>query len=482
MSKHSSTDECPGIAAARRRRSVVATMIATCMLFGLDHSMTSVALPSIRDSLSLRNEELSWVVSTYVIAFMVISPAVRWLCCRFGRRAVFGTSLAILAAADALCASATSFHMMIALRLVQGATMGVVFPLTFSNLLDEYEPDQHPRIIALWTTASWIGPVIGTILAGILVYRYEWPGVFAFHAAICAVLWAGSVKWMRRVEHRPNEKLDVVGLSTIALAVFALQLMLVRGLADIGKLFSGVLPCVFVASGLVFALNLRRGHDSIVNPGLFCDRNFSYSSILLLLLGFEIFAVNFVIPLVLADVFGADPFQISLLSAPRLIGTAFGAALAGKLNRQLGSENLAVGSFALISIGSALMLSIVSPTEPVTLMLVAGALYGVGVGIASTTLGIIAFATLPPEWRDEGAALRQLLRMIGGTLGISLMAAIANVPASGGANNYFSVFVLTTALAFLALTIVTLRRIRAWDRRDVSGTTSAATSMKRGRR
>src|SRR6185369_17763991 len=102
-----------------------ATMVMTCTLFGIDQSMISVALPTIRDSLSLQNDQLSWIASSYVIAFMAISPGVRWLCFRFGRREVFCASLAIMAAANVFCVSITSIQILVALRIVQGATMGV---------------------------------------------------------------------------------------------------------------------------------------------------------------------------------------------------------------------------------------------------------------------------------------------------------------------------------------------------------------------
>jgi DHA2 family multidrug resistance protein len=438
-------------------------MIMTCMLFGIDQSMISVALPSIRDGFSLRNEQLSWIASSYVIAFMAISPGVRWLCFRFGRRAVFSASLAIMAAADALCVMTTSIEMLVALRIVQGATMGVVFPLTFSNMLDEYPNDRHPQTIALWTTAGWMGPIVGTVLAGILIYRHGWPSIFVFQAALCAILVAGSLKWTRRREQQSNQKLDIVGLIAIVLAIVAFQLLLIRGLDNIGTASSEILLGLFVVCGVIFGWNLRRCAHSIVNPKLFTDRNFSFSMTMILLLGFEIFALAFIVPLVLADVLKADAFQISMLTLPRLIGTVFGAAMAGRLNKALGSESLVAASFVLIGIGSLLMLVVVGTADPVSVV-VAGTIYGLGVGVASTALGIIAFATLPVEWRDEGGALRQLLRIVGGTFGISIIVAITNHPESIGASNYFGGFIATAIVGFLAVAIVLLRLRGPWDR------------------
>jgi DHA2 family multidrug resistance protein len=457
--------------AARRRRSITATMIMTCMLFGIDQSMISVALPSIRDTLLLRNEQLSWIASSYVIAFMAISPAVRWLCFRFGRREVFSASLAIMAAADALCVWTASIEMLVALRIVQGATMGVVFPLTFSNLLDEYPGDKHPQTIALWTTAGWMGPIVGTALAGILIHRYGWPSIFVFQAAVCAILVAGSLKWTRRAEQQSNQKLDIIGLITIVLAIVAFQLLLMRGLDNIAIAPSPILLGIFAVCGVIFGWNLRRNPHSIVNPRLFVDRNFTFSMTMMIVLGFEIFALAFIVPLVIADILKADAFQISMLTLPRMIGTAFGAAMAGRLNRVLGSEKLAAASFALITAGSLLMLVVVETAEPVS-VIVAGTLYGLGVGIASTALGIIAFATLPVEWRDEGGALRQLLRIVGGTFGISIVVAITNHPASTGASNYFGGFIATTMVGFLALAIVLFRLRGFWDRRRDSETSA----------
>jgi DHA2 family multidrug resistance protein len=448
-------------------------MVMTCTLFGIDQSMISVALPTIRDSLSLQNDQLSWIASSYVIAFMAISPGVRWLCFRFGRREVFCASLAIMAAANAFCVSITSIQILVALRIVQGATMGVVFPLTLSNLLDEYPSDRHPQTIALWTTAGWIGPIIGAALAGILVYRHGWPAIFVFQAVACAILVVGSLTWTRRQEQQQSkQKLDVIGLITIVLAIVSFQLLLMRGLDNVGEFSSELLLGIFVVCGLIFAWNLRRTAHSIVNPKLFVDRSFTFSATMLLLLGFEIFAISFIIPLVLADVIRADAFQISMLTLPRVIGTAFGAAMAGRLNKALGPESLSAGSFALIGIGSLLMLAAVETAGPI-FVVVGGTLIGIGVGVASTALGILAFATLPVEWRDEGAALRQLLRIAGGTLGISILVVITNGSASSGANNYFGGFIATALVGFFAFAIVLFHLLVGRDRRRHSETGAA---------
>jgi DHA2 family multidrug resistance protein len=449
--------------AAHQRYFVTMTMIAACMLFGIDQSMISVALPSIRGGLSVPNDELSWIVSSYVIAFMAISPGVRWLCSRFGRRAVFCTALAIMAAANAFCASVTSIEMLVALRIVQGATMGVVFPLTLSNMLDEYPSEAHPETIALWTTAGWIGPIVGTVSAGVLVYRYGWPSIFLVQTALCVVVAAASFRWTRRRKRQSSQKLDVIGLITIVLAIVAFQLLLLRGLDHLATRSSTMLLGVFVVCALTFCWNLRRNADGIVNPRLFVDRNFRFSMTMLTIMGFEIFALAFIVPLVLADVVRADAFQISMLLLPRMIGTAFGAAIAARLNRALGSELLAAASFALIGIGSLLMLVVVETADPISVV-VAGAFYGVGIGIGSTALGIIAFATLPIEWRDEGAALRQLLRIVGGALGIAIVVAITNRPTSTGLGNYFGGFIVTTIVGFSGLAIVLLRLLVVRDR------------------
>ncbi len=249
-------------------------MIAACMLFGIDQSMISVALPSIRRGLSVPTDELSWIVSSYVIAFMAISPGVRWLCSRFGRRAVFCTALAIMAAANAFCASVASIEMLVALRIVQGATMGVVFPLTLSNMLDEYPSEAHPETIALWTTAGWIGPIVGTISAGVLVYRYGWPSIFLVQTALCAVVAAASFRWTRRRKRQSSHKLDIIGLIAIVLAIVAFQLLLLRGLDHLATRSSTMLLGVFVVCSLTFCWNLRRNADGIVNPRLLRRQEF----------------------------------------------------------------------------------------------------------------------------------------------------------------------------------------------------------------
>jgi DHA2 family multidrug resistance protein len=429
-----------------RRQSLTSTMIATCMLFGVDGAMISLALPSIRNNFAVDNEHLSWVVSSHLIGYMAISPCVRWLCSHFGRREIFCFCLAAMTVATALCALATSIQVLIFLRVFQGAALGVVFPLTLAILLDEYAKGEHPRIITWWTTAGFVGPIVGTASAGVLIDRYEWPSIFVFQAVACLITLIGAIALIRKSDRQRPQPLDVIGLITIVPAIVALQFFLIRGLGKIATFPSLISFGAFGVCGLVFGQNIRRAQHSIVNPALFADRNFAFSVVMIFIMGFEIFSLGFIMPLLLADVIGADAFQISMLALPRMIGTAFGAAIAGKMSGKLRLGELIAGGFGLIAVGSLLMLIVVTSANSFSII-VAGLFHGVGVGVASTALGILTVATLPDEWRNEGTALRQLLRIIGGTVGISILVAIIGISGHASTGGYLHALVATAVLA-----------------------------------
>jgi DHA2 family multidrug resistance protein len=439
-----------------RRQPIAIAMIATCTLFGIDGSMISLALPSIRGFFDVDSEYLSWVISSHMIAFMAVSPCVRWLCSRFGRREIFCFFIMVLTVATTLCALATSIQALVLLRVLQGIGMGVVFPLTLAILLDEYPKEEHHSIIAWWTTAGFVGPIIGTSSAGMLVGLYGWQSIFVFQSAACGSASIAAFVLIRSNVRQKAQPLDIVGLVTIVPAIIALQFLLIRGLENFATPPSLLAFGVVVVCGLVFGRNTTRTPHSIVNPALFSDRNFAFSMAMLFIMGFQIFSLGFVLPLLFADVIGADAFKISMLALPRMIGTAFGAALAGKLCRPLGAVTLIAGGFGLLAVGSIMMLLVVSSADSASII-VAGLFHGVGVGVASTALGILTFATLPEEWRNEGTALRQLLRFVGGTVGISILVAVIGFRGHASTSAYLNALAVTAILAAAGAAAATFR-------------------------
>lgn len=440
---------------SRSRFFLAATMVAASMLFGIDGSMVNIALPSIKTGLLTDDEHLSWLVSGHMLAYVAVSPCIRWLCSRFGRRHIFCFSLAALLLSTPLCALTTSIEQVIVLRVVQGLAIGVIFPLTLAILLDEYPPVDHAKVVTWWTTGGFIGPLLGTALSGALIHFFRWPGIFVCEAAISLCLLIGSARWLGASARSFRETLDLVGLVTAVPAIVAVQIILIRGPDKLASPATLAAAAAFLVCGAVFVVNLHRTQYPLVNFRLFTDRNFSSSIVLSLLMGFEIFSLGFLIPLLLSATIGADVVQITLLILPRLIGTAVGSLVAGRMVKALGLNVLMCGGFTLIGMGSVVLFAALF-AENLPSIAVASALHGLGVGAGSVALGIQSFTTLPAHWRDEGAALRSLLRIVGGSAGIAVVVSVIGSHSSTWHAGYRGALLVTTIVALVGVLAVPL--------------------------
>lgn len=444
----------------KSRFFVAATMVAASMLFGIDGSMVNVALPAIKTALAVSDEHLSWLVSGHMLAYVAVAPCIRWCCSRFGRREIFCFSLAVLTLVSPLCSIATSIEQLIALRVVQGLAVGVIYPLTLAILLDEYPPADHAKVVTWWTTGGFVGPLLGTSLSGVLIHFFRWPGIFVCETAICLCLLIGSIRSIRASPPSSDESLDVIGLVTAVPAIVALQVILIRGLSRLASPVSLAAIAAFFVCGAIFAANLRRMKHPLVNFRLFTDGNFSSAVVLSVLMGFEIFSLGFLIPLLLTETIGADVLQVTLLVLPRLIGTAIGSMAGGRMAKALGLNVLTCGGFALVGVGSLVLFSALFSGN-VPSIVVASTLHGLGVGVGSVVLGIRSFTTLPARWRDEGSALRSLLRMVGGSAGIAIVVSVLGASSPTWHAGYPGALLLTTIVALIGVVAVPLLSLGA---------------------
>ncbi|WP_192362943.1 DHA2 family efflux MFS transporter permease subunit [Mesorhizobium mediterraneum] len=411
-----------GASDATVRRVVVAVcaMMGTLMQ-ALDTTIANVALPYMQGSLSATSDQITWVLTSYIVAAAIMTAPVGWLSARFGRRTIFVAGLVGFTLASMLCGIAQSLEEMVIFRITQGLFGAALVPLSQSIMLDLYPPEQRGQAMAIWGVGVMVGPILGPTLGGYLTEIYNWRWVFYVNLPFGVLATAGLILFFRESVERNARQFDWLGFAVLGLGVGALQMMLDRGeLMDWFGSTEIVTYAVLSALGFyLFAVHTATARTPLLAPRLFKDINFLAGC----LLGFVIFMILLAATALLApylQTLGNYPVETAgLLMAPRGIGTMIAMIAAGRLIARTDPRLLMAAGLLMIA-GSLWMMTGWTPDVSRFEMVTNAIVQGAGVGFVFTPLTVVAFATLPPELRTDGTAFFNLIRNIGGAIGISV--------------------------------------------------------------
>ena len=197
----------------RRRWLTVVVMMATIMQ-ALDGTIANVALPDIQGSLSATSDQITWVLTSYVVAAAIFTAPVGWLAAHFGRKRLFLVCVVGFTAASALCGMATSLGAIVAFRLLQGMFGAALVPLSQATMLDLYPPEQRGSAMALWGVGVMIGPILGPTLGGYLTDTYDWRWVFLINVPFGILASIGLIVFMRETSRHHALRFDWIAAST----------------------------------------------------------------------------------------------------------------------------------------------------------------------------------------------------------------------------------------------------------------------------
>jgi DHA2 family multidrug resistance protein len=217
------------IAAPANRGAITISIMLAPIMQGVDTTIANVALPHMQGSLSASQDQIAWVLTSYIVAAAIMTPLTGWLAGRFGIKYVFLISVAGFTLASALCGIATSLAQLVIYRVLQGVCGAALVPLSQSVLLQINPPERHARAMAVWGTGTILGPVIGPALGGWLTDDYNWRWVFYINLPVGALATLGILIFIRETRRAHREPFDFFGFATLSLAIGALQLMLDRG-------------------------------------------------------------------------------------------------------------------------------------------------------------------------------------------------------------------------------------------------------------
>ncbi|HEY3990764.1 MAG TPA: DHA2 family efflux MFS transporter permease subunit [Acidobacteriaceae bacterium] len=401
----------------------VSVMLATFMEV-LDTAIASVALPYIAGSLSSSLTEATWVLTSYLVANAVILPTSNWFAIKFGRKRFLIACVIIFTIASFLCGAAPTLGLMILARIVQGAGGGALQPLSQAILLESFPPQKRGVAMAVFAFGVVVAPILGPTLGGWLTDTYSWRYAFYINipVGILAVLMISRfVEDPPYIKNAKAGKFDNLGFGLLAVWTGCLQVVLDKGQEDdwFGALWIrwAVLFCVIAL--VWFIVHCWRGKSPLVNLRIFKDWNFTVGCALMVLFGMAVYSTITVLPLYYQELLGYTAFAAGWAVGPRGFGAIAAMPMIGWLTSRMDARYLLTFGFTLfgivsLSFGNATL--DISPTTLLWPIIIVGFAFSF-VFVPVTTQ---AYGTLPNEQIGNASGIFNLVRNIGGSVGISL--------------------------------------------------------------
>ena len=413
---------------------VVIGIMTASLLQVLDTTIANVAIPHMQASLGATMDEVSWVLTSYIVASAVAMPMTGWLADRIGSRRLFILSTAGFIVASMLCGAAQNITEMVLFRALQGIAGAFISPLSQAAMLDINKPSRQAQMMAVWGGGIMIGPILGPILGGWLTENMDWRWVFYVNAPLGAIALAILIAGLpsRPVTRR---RFDLFGFAMIAIAIASLQLLLDRG-NQLDWFDSAEIWIYAIAIALacwIGAVHFLLGPGTKLFDGhLFADRNFVAALLFMLALGMSMFASMALLPPMLQRLFGYNVMDTGWTLMPRGVGTLISMQIAGLLVRRGTDARIIIATGFVLTAYSFHLMSGWSLDVDQGYIVFCSFFQGVGMGLVFIPLNAAAFATLAPAFRTDGSSLLNLSRSLGASVGISITTALLarNIQAS----------------------------------------------------
>jgi DHA2 family multidrug resistance protein len=410
----------PGL---RRNMVTICAMTATIMQ-ALDTTIANVALPYMQGSLSASQDQINWVLTSYIVAAAIMTAPVGWIANRFGRKRIFILCSGGFTVASVLCGLAQDINQMVLFRLLQGVFGAALVPLSQAVMLDSYALHERAKAMSIWGMGVMMGPIMGPSLGAWLTETYSWHWVFFVNLPFGVFTVLGLMVFMDETRKDLTLRFDWFGFAALAVGIGALQIALDRG-EQLGWLESGEIIAEFIVSILgfyyFFAHSLTTAKP-FIQFAIFKDRNFVGGCVFMAVMGLVLFSTMALSSPYLQSVIGYPIITAGLLLASRGCGTFVAMMLVGRMMRYVEARTLIASGLGITCLSLFYMTGWTDQTgvpEIVTLSIV----QGFGFGLVFVPLSTVAFLTLPNHLRTDGTSMLTLMRNVASSIGISVVIA-----------------------------------------------------------
>jgi DHA2 family multidrug resistance protein len=435
-----------GSAAEAWRPSVNPWLVALSVMLAtfvevLDTTIVSVAVPNIAGALAATNDEATRVITCYLIANAIILPASGWLSLRFGRKRLMLSCAGLFAVASFMCGSSPTIGVLLVSSALQGIAGGALVPLSQAILMESFPPEKRGMGLAMYSLGLVLAPAIGPVLGGWLTDNYSWRWIFYINIPVCIL--ALFMMW-RFVEDPPyvrNAKvgrIDASGFVLIGIWLAAFQFLMDDGQKKdwFGSAYITRLAFVSVVAFVLMLVRESRAGHPIVDLRVFKNRNFLVGSVLMTLMSVAMFSSITGIPLFLQTLMGYTAQLAGEAVAARGIASALAAPLVGYMMSKIDGRWVAAVGLALFGV-STIQLGGIDLTVSTGNFVVPCILQGVALSCIMTSLNTIGVAALPNEQIGNASGIFNLMRNLGGSIGIAL----TNTFALRGLQSHYAQFI-----------------------------------------
>ena len=409
----------------RRKWWTLAAVSFGLFMIMLDNTVVNVALPAIQEDLGADLSELQWIVAGYALTFAALMLIGGKLADAFGRRLIFVIGIVIFTAASLWCGLSETGEMLIVARCVQGAGAALMNPATLSIISATFPPKQRGAAIGIWAGVSALALAIGPLVGGLLTEHLSWHWIFFINVPVGVVAIAASFMLITESKDETHESLDLPGLGTSALGLFALTYGLIEantyGWTSARIVGSFVVAVVALAS---FVLIERRSRFPMLDLSLFRSGTYTGANVAMLLVALAMFGVFFFVSLYMQNVLGYSAVQAGAAFLPMTLLIILVAPIAGK---DVGPVRLALADDDRDGAArhpAALLLAARAPPPASGTCCRASSSAAFGMAMAMTPTAAAATRAVPVHKSGVGSAVLNAMRQVGGSIGIALMGAI----------------------------------------------------------
>jgi MFS transporter, DHA2 family, multidrug resistance protein len=407
------------------RRMLFFAVVVGANLQSLDTTMATVALPRMQGALSATQDEITWVLASYLIALAVVMPMIGYLANRIGRKRLFLIATMGFTIASIGAASSNSLAEMVTYRLVQGIFASPLVPLSQSFIFDAYPGDQRGRAMGWWTVGMMSGAACGPLIGGYVTEFYSWRWAFYINVPVGLLSFVLMLVFAPVRAFRDRVRpFGFVGFVILTIGLVSLQLILSRG----ERLDWFKADEIVIATGLVmvsfylFAIHTATSKRPYIDVGVFQDRNFVIGLVLITIVGAQWLAFLALLSPFLQNLAGYPVITAGVAMVPQAVGFAVSGTVAGRLVGRAHPFLLMVFG-VLMLVGANWQVSLLTPDFGRDLFFAIAFVHGCGLGFLFVPLTVVTFSTLPAHLTDIGTGLYALGRNFGSSIGATLAVA-----------------------------------------------------------
>ena len=415
-------DPAPPTAQSGARWTIILAVVLTAVLEVLDSTIVNVALPQMQAAFGITNDQTVWILTSYIVASVVVMPLTGFFVRRIGRRRLITAAIIGFASFSALCGLSWSVEIIVLCRLGQGLFGAFLIPLSQSILFDSFPRDKRGQAMALFGLGVVVAPVLGPTIGAILVEYFSWRAVFYVNlpiAAFALVMISGELK----KEEVRSIKVDWIGLALMVGAIGSLQMML--DLGETKDWFASPLIQIaaisFALCGAVFLIRGISKSDNIIDFSLLADRSFAGANIAIMGFGVAMFGSIAILPLFVQGLLGYPVLEAGYLFIPRGIAAGFSMVITGSVLVNRFDPRLLVAIGLVVTGTGNVQLGLLDLNAGFWQLAWPGVISGLGMGLFFVPMSTLAFQNIGQDRQDEASGIYGVTRSIGSSIGIAIV-------------------------------------------------------------